>query len=188
MKNEKVILYDSPEAATYITNAKGWLSTNGKFYSRGDSAEHMARYDSCTHIKCKNCGNLTDNKFYLTCKDCRNKTAQANYLRMPFKEYDGSPVIEAFGDRYFFDEEDIIEYMDENELTKLDLLFCDPLHYDKVEPEYWSDRMPEDGDGELPKELQEALDNLNKVIETLPPCSWEPGGVRTTYKLENNES
>ncbi|MDV3537947.1 hypothetical protein CMU94_02270 [Elizabethkingia anophelis] len=32
MKEEKIIMYDSPEAAIYRKNIEGWVSSNGRFF------------------------------------------------------------------------------------------------------------------------------------------------------------
>ena len=55
-ETEKIVMYDSPEAATYRTDIKGWVSRDGHFYGdNGPSAEHGARWSGCTHMNCK-CG------------------------------------------------------------------------------------------------------------------------------------
>ena len=48
---DTVILRDSPEAAEPV-NMPVWKSRNGRVYFD----EMAARYDGCTHVKCKDCG------------------------------------------------------------------------------------------------------------------------------------
>jgi len=180
--SEEIILYDSDKAAKFVTGISGWVSAKKHFYG---TDENLARYDGCTHKKCE-CGNSME-RHYTKCSECRHKSAVERYNSFPFKEWDGTPVVTWDGDKYFFSEEELWEYCDESELEEISLLFCQPNKWHKIDADYWSDEMPENSDGELPKELQLALDNLNAVIETLPPQSYSPGKIRTTYKFNSNE-
>lgn len=171
-------MYDSPEAAEQIT-LTGWVSGGDQIFWYKD--EHMARWGGCTHLKCE-CGNIME-KNYTKCDTCRHKSAVERYNALPFREYNGEPVVEWDGDKYFFNEEDIIEYCEENELTSIKLLFCEENSWTTIDTDYWCDIIPSDNDLELPKELQVALDNLNAVIETLPVASYSPGKIRTEYKI-----
>jgi hypothetical protein len=182
MKEENVIMYDSPEAATYVKNIEGWIDKDRRFFGKGDDGERMARYSSCTHKTC-DCGNIMQ-KGYTKCEDCRRKASVERYNALPFKEWDLSePVCTWDGDKYFFNIEDLEEYMEENELTEIPLLLCEANKYRKIEADYWADVFPDDSDGELPKEMQEALDNLNAVIDKMPAASYAPSRIRTTYTL-----
>lgn len=177
MNEQKIIMYDSPEAAKFVTGISGWVSSSGKFYGND---EHLARWSGCTHTKC-NCGAIIPARSYTTCSDCRHKKASDEYLALQFKEYDGSPVVTWDGDTYFFTEEDIIEYLEDQETDEIDLLFCREVKYREVDSDYWADDLPEEGD--IEPALQKALVDLNKVIKSLPPASYMPGNIRTRYKL-----
>lgn len=63
------------------------------------------------------------------------------------------------------------------------LLICDSNYLHTINSDIWEDELPEDGD--IPKELQAKLDELNQFIQTLPPISYSPSKVRTEYKIEN---
>jgi hypothetical protein len=180
LSKEKVIMYDSPEAATYRKDIEGWVSADGFYCGKGAAGEQSARYRGATHTKCE-CGAVIKMRTYTICDECRHKKALENYNKLPFREYDGSPVVTLNDDIYFFNEVDIQDYLEENELESVNLLFCEENEWMEVEVDYWSDIMPENNDEELPKELQAALDNLNKVISELPPCSYSPGKIRTSY-------
>lgn len=174
-KEEKIIMYDSPEAAEYKT-ITGWVGGN-KFWGKD---EHMARWSGCTHTKCE-CGAIIPIRSYSKCDDCRHKQLVEFYNKMPFREYNGEPVFVWSSDEYLFSEEDIIEYCEENELEEVDLLFCEPNHWTPIYCGQWEDIMAEDAD--LPKELKEALKIINSVIDKLPPASYSEGKIRTTYRL-----
>jgi hypothetical protein len=177
---KRVIMYDSPEAATYRKDIEGWVSIDNIYCGKGETGENLARYRSATHAKCE-CGAVIKTRTYKTCDACRHKKAIENYNKLPYRDYDGSPVVEWNGDTYFFNEEDIENYLEDNELESVNLLFCEENKWNKIEPDYWEDITPENME-ELPKKLQDALDNLNNIIDELPPCSYSPGKIRTTYK------
>ena len=175
-KYEKIIIYDDPNIIERKT-ITGWVSKGCYF---GEN-EHLARWNACTHLRCE-CGKVIP-KSYTKCLTCRKKISDENYLKLPFREWNGEVVVSR-GDDYFMDEEDLINYCEENELDEIELLFCRENRFDEVTGSYWEDILPEERDGELPKPLQEALDNLNEVIYSLGPCSYSPSNTRTIYKLK----
>lgn len=183
MKNEqKQIMYDSQEAATYVENIKGWIDKDRRFFGDNKESEHMARYSSCTHRIC-DCGNVME-KGYSKCPSCRNNASIERYYALQFKEWDGkTPVYSEAHDKYFFGEDEIIEYCEEEEIDprELRLLLSFPNHFSHINCDQWEDIMPEEVD-ELPKKLQEGIDALNKIIDELPPASFSPGKIRTEYK------
>lgn len=174
---EKIIMYDSPEAAQEIT-LTGWLSGGDKRFWYKD--EHMARWSGCTHLKCE-CGNVMS-KSYTKCESCRHKANKERYDKLPYKEWDGKePVVTWDGDTYFFDEESLIEYMEDNELKDLPLLICTPIYYQTIDGETVASDSHEDWEPE--KELQDAIKAFNEVLRNLPAHSYTPGKVRTSYSL-----
>lgn len=183
-KEEKIIMYDSPEAAIYKTDIEGWVSADGYYCGKGKQGEDSARYRGATHRKCETCDNVIKMRTYTKCESCRHKVNVENYQKMKFKEYDGSPVFDYYGDKYFFSEDDILEYLEENELESIDLVFCSENHWDKIEPDYWADIMPEDSEGDLPEKLAKALEAFNEVIDSLPVASYSPSDIRTTVTLK----
>lgn len=184
---QKVIMYDSPEAATYRTDIKGWVSAGGIFCGDGEIGEQRARYRGATHTICQ-CGAVIRNRSYIKCEDCRWLALREAYNKLPYKEYDGSPVCTIDWDKYFFSEEEILDYLEDQEENEIDLLFCEGKSWTLVSPDFWSDDFPENSDGEMPKRMSEALDNLNTVIKGLPPAHYTAGKTRTTYKItDSNE-
>lgn len=186
-QGDKIVMYESPEAATYVENVKGWIDKDGRFFGDGPDGEQMARYFSCTHKKCE-CGGITE-RSWTRCEDCRNKAEIERYKALPFEEWDGiTPVVIAFGDKYFYSEEEISDWIAEHNedlepgdrITELELLICTPNKLQYLDSSYWEDVLFEDT--EIPKELQEAVNAVNKVIDTLPAQSYSPGKIRTTYK------
>lgn len=176
---EKIIMYDSPEAGRLVT-VTAWEvdNPNGKIYTL---SEANARYNNCTHKTCE-CGKPMG-KYYTRCESCRAAAAVERYNSLPFKEWNFDTALVTWdGDRYFFNEEGLIEYLEENEMDSIDLLFCTENHFNTIDNDYWADVLAEDSEGELPKEMQEALYKLNEIISKQTACSYSPGKIRTTYK------
>lgn len=177
MKNDRIIMYESDEAAS-IKTVTGWVSREGIFW--GDN-ERQARWGGCTHKLC-DCGNITP-KNHIRCGECSDKLQREKYLNLPFREYDGEPVVIWNGEDYFFSEGEIIDFLEEHELEEIELLFCRSQNWTTIDTDVWQDIMPED-EYELPPALKTALGSLNEVISKLPPCSYFPGYERTIYKIQ----
>lgn len=178
-KEEKIVMYESDEAATFVTNISGWVSSNGHFYGKDERA---ARYDGSTHHKCE-CGEIAE-RMYTCCKRCREKNDHARYMALPevpFEEVECCMLWE--DDKFFFDPGDVAEYLENNDLQPEDiqLQVCeakDKLSH--VHEEQWQDELPEEG--ELPEEIRTALKALNEAIDNHSPTIWWGIKKRTTYK------
>lgn len=124
MPEEKVVMYESPEAAS-IQTVTGWVDRSGRFWGQD---EHMARYCGSTH---RQCANNPAHPIHATngwCKECWAESRAAKFKAMPKREWDGEPITDYDGDRYFFDEDDLRDYLVEHEidLADLKLVFCSP--------------------------------------------------------------
>lgn len=167
MRDKKVVMYDSPEAAS-IQTVTGWVSSNGHFW-RDD--EHMARYDGSTHKKCA-CGETIE-RIYSYCRACSREITNKKFLSLPVEKWDGdTPLCLHDSDKYFFNE-DILDYLaglpDDEEVH---ICKCRPGYLGIVSEDNWADDLPEDG--ELPAAVAGAVDALNEVIKAAGPvCWWE---------------
>lgn len=182
MSNEKVIiLYDSPEAAQYVTNIEGWISRERHFYGKGEFGERSARQDGCTHKKCEVCGKVFE-KTWSSCPDCQRTARYERFKKLEYKEWDGVEFICVYdGDEYFWDLESLQEYMCENDLDDIDLYICTPIFYNTIDSETVAGDAHEDW--EPTTELENKIKEFNDYIKTLNPHSWSPGKIRTSYKL-----
>jgi hypothetical protein len=88
---QEMVLYDSPEAAQFVTGISGWVNRHGMFYGNGKDAEDMARWSGCTHKKCE-CGNIMEKRWTM-CDVCRERNSIERYKDrerkkiMKFKEF-----------------------------------------------------------------------------------------------------
>lgn len=51
-------------------------------------------------------------KGWTKCESCRDKMDRERFEKLPSKPYDGSPVVPFHGDRYFWDEDDLYDYLE----------------------------------------------------------------------------
>ena len=175
MKNEKMVMFDDPAAATYRRDIEGGVSRDGVFCG---NSEDLARYRGCTHRPCQKCGKPAP-KRYTACDECRRKAELERYEALERRRWDEvGPVYSEELDRYFSDWSEVNDTADENEIEVKDLrlLICEPVFAREIEPEdYYHDLLPDD-DGSLPAEIEEAFKTLNNAIrDCKTPLSWEPG-------------
>lgn len=178
-KQNEIIMFDSDDAAKYVENIKGWVSRNGLFFGDRDNSEHIARYVGCTHRPCQDCGNPAP-KILLVCQDCSEKRDFDSYNKYPVEEWDGETLLYSeWADKYFSDYEEISDYLFELEdkvsISDLRLVICEPVRMREIDSEHWVDDFCDEWDGDLPSEVQDALDNLNEAIRKNGPVSWYPG-------------
>lgn len=169
---DEMILIDSDESAKRGT-VEGWISRHGRFYGDCESA---ARYDGCTHVYCEYCNSPIPKRGLTICKDCEEKRDIEKYNAMPRKAWDReTPIYSEEHDEYFFSEDALNDFVEDNEcsIESMLLIICEPNRFRKLDDSFFDDDLLY-GE-ELPEDLGRAIDNLNAVIETLPPVSWSPG-------------
>ncbi len=183
MTDEKVVMYDSPEAATLVS-MPGWKSRLGYFYL-GDnpSSEHGARWSGCTHQKCA-CGAIM-RQIETRCRSCQAKIDSEKYYALPIAEWDGiTPTCDDEHDKYFWTKEELLDgmYWQLEEATKrgeepeMHVVIAEPHYLHQIDGSDWSDDLADDG--ELSDDVGAAIDALNKVIEEQGPSCWYPGKQR----------
>ena len=181
MDKIEIILRTDDKAASLQT-VTGWVSRNGNFYGKD---ERLARYDGSTHSLCE-CGKITRGKSWLKCGDCIDKASNERFKNLEFKEWDGkTPLCIHASDKYFYDTDDIEDYLEENGLNMddIDLVICEPNYFTEITGEQWDEILPENSGGEIPKELKNKLKEFNEFISKLPPISWSEGKFRTIIEI-----
>ena len=131
------------------------------------------------------CGNVYG-KGRVRCDSCQSKMDTEKYLALPVEEWDGEePVCTYKDDRFFFDEESLLDWMSDLEFDAhemgggrptVQLVKCESRGLSMIEEDHWCDELPEDG--ELPDDIAMALDALNKVIKESTYKVWWPGKIR----------
>lgn len=172
MVNQKIIMYESPEAAS-VRTVTGWVASTGQFW--GDD-EHMARYVGSTHQQCKKSPDHPAHAKNSYCCECRKENLKNKYAAMPRRVWDmKTPVALYDTDRYFFDSDELRDHMFDEDISidEIQLVWCKPVYAAQIDPnEYFCDDLPEDG--EVSSELAAAFDALNAVIAQEGPLCWFP--------------
>lgn len=161
---KEIILPENVELVEEIKTL--YKDKDGKYYLSKEGAQEKL----ATHFKCK-CGNGIRKKYRLFCDACEPPKEKP-----PVKEWDGKSMLYVSEfDQYFNEVEEIEEYCEDEETDKHDLTIyiCEGNYLREVNEDYWEDVFAEDG--ELPKEIQAKLNELNEAIENYKkPMSWSP--------------
>jgi hypothetical protein len=83
-------------------------------------------------------------------------------------------------DEYFFDDDELADYLEDHECDDLRLRACRRSKWAPVDVEALIDAYE---DFPLPEPVQRALDALNKAMEENPPELWEPAPERVGHHL-----
>ncbi len=170
---ESIVLYDSPEAATFRT-VEGWVSRANHFF--GKDGEHLARYDGCTHRKCETCDAIVSKTPFTICDDCRRAKQTARYLAMPIVEWGDAMAYDYFTDEWFSDAESLIDHYDDAGLDIADaqLVAGEPIYAREIDPlDIYDGDLPEDSD--LPDDVTAAFAVLNATLKSARAVlSWRP--------------
>jgi hypothetical protein len=178
------VLFNSPEAASFRTNIKGWVSRDGVFFGDMTDSERIARYAGCTHRPCDTCGKPAE-KMYTLCDECRKKKDDERWEQLPKKEWDGKGMVCVYeGDEYFDDVEIAIESLMEDGMDPKDIRLVEtvPVYLVEIDPnEYFVDKLPEGFALDDIRGLEvvvEAFAKLNAVIrENHMPVAFTAGKV-----------
>lgn len=168
------------EDAAELRTVPGWVCrTCHRFY--GDD-EHLARWCCATDLPC-DCGKRRG-KTWTLCEDCRSERQRERWLALERRKWRGEPLYSEAADRFFFDEDELAEAIEENggDTDSLQLVFCYPVYASPIDEEYWIDELPEDStlESEAPA-IADAVNVANRVIRwaraNRDPLSWRPGNV-----------
>jgi hypothetical protein len=173
----KIVLPSDPEAATYRTDIRGWVSRTGLFCGDGPGAEFAARYNGSTHSTCRTCSAITYRE-YTACLACQRVKEDAKWAAMPRAPWNGKAMLySTTAERYFADlveAEDWLEYHDDAGRTLADLriVICKPRYVTPLHYGAWDEWATEDG--EVPAEIQAAVDVFNATTVGVV-LGWVPG-------------
>lgn len=164
------ILKSDDKAAKYVTGLCGWVDRHGHYWGEN---EDLARYSGCTHITCDNCGVMRIRNGY--CAPCHEVKRIEKFNALEKIEWDGKiPLYSDSQDEYFFDDGSLSDYIEEHEasIDDLQLRLCRPVAMQTLDESYFLDDMHEDA--ELPNDVANAIESLNKLILEQPTQTWGP--------------
>lgn len=182
LEDDETVLPTDDRAAYQVT-ITGWASRDGVFFGNGEDSERQARYHGSTHNICQDCGGVA-RKSRLVCDECSDAREVAVYATLPRKTWDGvTPLYSEKYEKYLTsDPVEELYYIEQDKgltegsltLEDMRLLICDPTHFSQVQEDQWYELLPDGYDDQLPREMQDALDALNAVIDKQPPPSFYP--------------
>ena len=148
--------------------------------------KHTVRRELATHKTCEGCnGPIIKNSF---CRPCAEKKGKDRYFKLEFKEWNYEDIVyDRNSDTFFRDENEIEDYLAENEDAELRLVICSENMCPTLNEEYFTeDNMPENFEelADFDKGLVQKIAELNEYISTLKPMSWSEGIFRTEYKKQ----
>ncbi|MCQ2994060.1 hypothetical protein NLO95_08015 [Pseudomonas syringae] len=173
MRNEKVVMFNSPEAASFQT-VSGWVDSNGRFWGQD---EDQARYCGSTHRHCKNNPAHPIHQTNGYCKVCREERMDERFLKMEVKDWADEPLVIYDHDTYFFDADSLRDYLleCEEDPESVRLCICEPNMPREIDPsDYFCDDLPEDGELN-DDQLIAAFELVNEMISKSGPLSWSQG-------------
>ena len=162
-----------------------------KMYSNGNGFAYpdirSAEYAVAIGQICKDCGSEYGGKAYTYCPVCRQKKYNERFLKLELAEWDGiAPICIWMDDEYFFDESELHDYCDNNDIkpSSLRLVLCEPNNPPVFDlDDFLCDVLPEDtGIDEISvkpdKTAKEIEDVVNQWIESVSPITWIGGNKR----------
>lgn len=170
------------EAAEVVTGLSGWACKVCRRYWAED--EHMARWCCAGTLPCKSdgCANRVKKNAYVYCEPCLEKRRLERWLALPEVPWDGkTPLAVDDDDLYFFSEDDLREYLEENGLKPEDLrlVLCEEEPKPRFDmSDLVGDYLPEGLDMEGDPSRLEA--HVNAWIEKNVPQVWNHGKARPT--------
>lgn len=172
----EIVLQDSPLAARYVENICGWVSRHGHYFGNDANAEECARWDGCTHVLCKLCGQPCL-RGWVVCDSCRDKKEAETYAAMPSAAWDGKAMLYSqVMDTYYSSPDEAEDDLEDGQsLDDLQLVICEP-NYARLDADHFERIVAEDGEG-LPQIIQDAIDAFNRAVSGVV-VSWSPGRTR----------
>lgn len=182
MTDERIIFPEDPEAAQKIT-VEGWVSRGGLFYGNDERA---ARYRGCTHVHCSNCGEPAK-QGYLICPACIAKKEKERFDSLPKVKWDGVTPICIYGsDQYFFDGDELDDYLDVHDLKAEDLMLvlCNPVYPQEIGSAISHYEFPEECDpGPMLEAAVDQFDKaIRKIVEAKEAMWWEETNIAVTVE------
>ena len=178
-ESKKINDLNNPNHIEYKKNIEGWVCTICHRFWNKD--KRMAQYCCAEHNMC-NCGELTS-KGWMICDKCRIDKDRERFEKAERAEWDGEiPLVEWENDKYFFDIEDIIHYLEENDIKieDVELEICEKQTLPIFDiNEFLYDHLPEDNSVDDYKRIDE---DINSIIKDSVSDVWIGSGKVPTIE------
>jgi len=157
-------------------DAKDYFKVDGGLWNL---SEHYVRLGACTHINCQKCNKEVEKHFSMICSERRDTQTIEKYKDLELVEWDGeTPLVTYDEEKYFFSEEDIESYCEENDLdpNQLMLVLCEKSKFTRIDFDFWEDDTHEDW--EPSKEFEDKLKEFNRFLMDQSTETWFPSKKR----------
>jgi len=176
MDNEKIILSNSPDAATYKENLSGWVSRTGRFWGKDG---HMAKWDGATHTKCR-CGIIFPKNSY--CKTCAEKRRLEKFKAKPVMVWNGKDALYSDSeDRYYGEWEGVNNEDRKVSFESMNFIICERTEWRELSDDFFEDSLCEDVGND---ELIDLIHDFNENLKEIQTNCWEPGLYRAVLEEE----
>lgn len=185
MKTEKPSIPFETNAE--IRTVSGWCcKTCSRFWGDGDSGERAAKYCCCTDRLCEKCGVTRAHKHYIMCEGCRHLDRVKRFEKLESKPYDGTAVVLWDGDRYFYDSEELLDWIEDTDdgeprdLKELRFVFAEMIRpsWRLTVSELLVDDLPEDDEWDT-SEIDKQIETW--VEKNAPNVYW-PSKIAVTQQ------
>jgi hypothetical protein len=120
---------------------------------------------------CMRCGAVGRSPHQHICDECHEDASAKRWAKLPKVKWNGEGGIYSDTyDEYFYDEESAAEWLYDHDLNDWDalrLVICEPVHAKPLDPDQWSDDIPDDSD--CPEWLLDAISEFNEKLEGQAP-------------------
>lgn len=171
MTDDKIIMYDSDEAAQYGERTiRGWFDRHNQYFAGN---EHLARYSGATHKKCDKCGEITRVNGY--CKTCHIKKREEVFAKAEVIDWDGKCMVYSETlDEYYSEPILAVEDGDEHGIKPSELMLyeCERLGLAELDSDQWYEELAEGDD--VIDEIQGLVEKFNAGLVKLETNTWYP--------------
>lgn len=149
-------------------------------------ADRTTKEELSTHRDCEKCGNefKKDFTFDKHCFNCKSELSNEKFKSLQLVEWDGKSAVVLFrDDTYFFDEESVVDYCNDNEIkpSELQLCLCEETTFRTVDLDFWQDDVHEDWEAD--QELTDLVNALNKYLQSASTNTWIPTNKRVDFSF-----
>lgn len=176
----------------FETNAErrtvsGWCcKTCGRYWGDGAGGERAAKYCCCTDRLCEKCGVARTHKHWINCDGCRQLERIERFEKLESKPYDGTAVVTFDDDKYFFDSDELLEWIadtddgEPRDLSTVRLVFaeCKPPRWTHTISELLGDELYDDCDWDT----SEIDDQIAAWVEKNAPKVYWPSMVAVSQQ------
>lgn len=188
--DNRVVKYEDAAEAVSVQGYQ--CKTCQAFYPHAsETSLHSARWCCATDLPCE-CGKRITNKHFAYCDECLVRRESLRWDGMAQADWDGKAALAIWGgDKYFFDPNDILEYIEatndnredddeEIDLDDLRIVICRRVQPSEFSfADFFRDDMADEHQDDNYSQID---DQVNAILQAAFPETWEPTEIRASRK------